>query len=75
MKTMKASEFKAICLRVMDEVAATGEGVIVTKNGKPVSRLEPYRRPPQTLFGCSRGAIDVVGDIVAPIEVEWEAAR
>ena len=33
MQTIKASEFKAKCLRLMDEVNHTGEGIIITKNG------------------------------------------
>ena len=37
MKTMSASEFKAKCLKIMDEVAASGEPVTITKNGKPVA--------------------------------------
>ncbi len=41
MKTIKASEFKATCLQLMDEVAKTGESVVITKNGKPVSLLVP----------------------------------
>jgi len=73
MKTMKASEFKAKCLRVMSEIAETGEPVVVTKNGKPVSRVEPYRRLPKTLFGAFAGAIEITGDLVAPVEVTWEA--
>lgn len=39
MRTMKASEFKAKCLQVLDEVQATGEPVLVTKRGKVVARL------------------------------------
>lgn len=41
MREMKAGEFKAKCLAVMDEVAATGEPVVVTKRGKPIVRLVP----------------------------------
>lgn len=41
MREMKAGEFKAKCLAVMDEVAATGEAVVITKRGKPVARLVP----------------------------------
>jgi antitoxin (DNA-binding transcriptional repressor) of toxin-antitoxin stability system len=40
MRTMKASEFKAKCLKVLDEVAATGEPVLVTKRGKVVAELK-----------------------------------
>jgi len=75
MKEMKASEFKAKCLQLMDEVAATGEPVVVTKNGRPVSRLEPYRQRPTTLFGSLAGAMILTADIVDPLDVEWEATR
>ena len=49
--TMKASEFKARCLRLMDEVAASGHEIIITKNGRQVSRLVPTVR--------SRGCLSV----------------
>lgn len=75
MRTMKASEFKAKCLKLMDEVAASGESIVVTKNGEPVSRLVPYRKPPGTLCGATRGRIEILGDIIEPIDVEWEADR
>ena len=35
-RIVKASEFKAKCLKLMDEVAATGDTITVTKNGRPV---------------------------------------
>jgi prevent-host-death family protein len=62
MRTMTAAEFKAKCLKVMDEVAETGEPVVVTKRGKPVARLVPdygathARRPLRELF---KGLIEV----------------
>ncbi len=74
-RTMKASEFKAKCLKLMDEVAASGGSIVITKNGEPVSRLVPYRRRPESLFGALRGSVRVTGDLVAPVEVEWEANR
>ena len=49
-RIMKASEFKAKCLKLMDEVADTGEEIVITKNGKPVSRLVPYRERPKSFF-------------------------
>jgi len=75
MKTMKASEFKSKCLRLMDEVADTGEPVIITKNGKPVSQLVPFRKKPDSLFGRLKGSISIKGDIVAPIEADWDAEK
>lgn len=72
-RTMKASEFKAKCLKLMDEVATSGNGIIITKNGRPISRLIPYREKPKSLFGIDRGRIRIFGDIIAPLKVEWEA--
>ena len=44
-RIFKASEFKAKCLKLMDEVAATGETIIVTKNGRPVVEVRAAVRP------------------------------
>ena len=74
MKTMKASEFKAKCLHLMDEVARTGKPIVITKNGKPVSRLVPYREKPPSLFGVMKGSLAVQGDIISPVEADWEVS-
>jgi len=72
-RTIKASEFKATCLKLMDEVAATGAEIVITKNGRPVSRLVPCQERPETLLGIDRGVLEILGDVVSPIDVEWEA--
>ena len=73
-RTIKASEFKAKCLRLMDEVAESGEEIVITKNGRPVSRLLPYREQPKMAFGRNRANIRILGDIVEPMPAEWFAA-
>ncbi len=73
MRTIKASEFKAKCLKIMDEVAETGEPVLITKNGVPVAELVSARRKPKVLFGSMKGSVTYIGNIVSPIDVEWEA--
>ena len=40
-RTIPAGEFKAKCLKLMDEVNETGMPIIITKRGRPVSRLVP----------------------------------
>lgn len=75
MHTIKASEFKAKCLALMDEVARTGEPVLVTKNGKPVAELRPHRPRPKSAFGVWKDRLVVKGDIISPIDVEWQALR
>lgn len=75
MEIIKASEFKAKCLQLMDKVAETGEAIVVTKNGKPVAQLAPLKKKPKTLFGMHKGKIEIVGDIVSPIDVTWDANK
>ena len=72
-RTVKASEFKATCLRLMDEVEVSGEEIVITKNGRPTARLVPYRKPPGAWFGADRDIIEIVGDIISPVEADWEA--
>ena len=36
-RMIKASEFKAKCLALMDEVERTGQSLVITKKGKPVA--------------------------------------
>ena len=72
-RTIKASEFKAKCLNLMNEAAESGAEYVVTKNGRPISRLVPYRGKPKSLFGSDRGRLEILGDIDEPLDVEWEA--
>jgi prevent-host-death family protein len=72
---IKASEFKAKCLALMDEVARTGAAVVITKNGKPVAELVPHRPRGQNARGILKDELFVTGDIISPIDVEWEALK
>ncbi len=73
MRTIKASEFKAKCLKLMDEVAETGEPLVITKNGEPIAQLSPVVKRPKSLWGAHKGLIEIKGDIISPIDVDWEA--
>jgi prevent-host-death family protein len=75
MSTMRASEFKAKCLALMDQVARTGETITITKNGKPIAELRPHRLPrAKSLIGLHKGRIEIRGDIVSPVDSGlWEA--
>ena len=48
-RTIKASEFKAKCLALLDDVAEKRETLIVTKRGKPVARIVPAEDSPSLL--------------------------
>jgi len=76
MQVIQASKFKAQCLALMDEVAATGEGILITKNGKPVAELRSPAGPrPKSPFGLHKGLIKITGDIMSPVDVEWDAMK
>jgi prevent-host-death family protein len=63
-----AAEFKANCLRLMDEVAQQRRPIIITKRGKPVAKLVPVDKEAVELFGRMAGSIKICGDIIGPIE-------
>ena len=69
-RTMPAGRFKAECLAVLDEVAATGETVVVTKRGRPVAQVVAVA-PPRGLAGSIRRQ----RDLVSPIGAAWDAER
>ena len=66
-KQMAAGEFKAKCLRLIDEVNETGEEIVITKRGKPKAKLIPFRLPKKDpFFGRLKGLIKIHGDLVEP---------
>jgi prevent-host-death family protein len=67
MKQMRASAFKARCLKVMNEIQATGEPVIVTKRGKPVVKVVPIKQENDDIFGFMADKGKIIGDIESPV--------
>lgn len=74
-KTVKAGEFKAKCLKLMDQVLLTGEGITVTKRGTPIVHITPAKKTRTTLFGAHQDIIEIKGDIMAPIDMPWDAEQ
>jgi prevent-host-death family protein len=74
-RTIKASEFKAKCLALMDEVARTGKTMVITKNGKPIAELGPHQPKTRNARGILKGELIINGDIISPLDVEWEALK
>lgn len=69
---MAAGEFKARCLAVLDEVAASKREVVITKRGRPVAKIVPLAASE----GVPRkGLIVHQGDLVSPIGEAWDAER
>lgn len=71
---INAAEFKAKCLKLIDEVAATHEPLVITKRGKPVAKLVPIEEEGQKpLFGYMKGTVTILGDIVEVPHEPWAA--
>ncbi len=76
MRTMTATEFKAKCLAILDEVRSSGERLTILKRGQPVAELGPVTQDhnayPQDGL---RDTVVVRGDIVSPAvpEEHWES--
>ncbi len=69
-RTISATQFKARCLALLDEVADSGRPLVVTKRGKPVARIEPARRPPSL-----RGSVTYLvsdDELIAPLWGDWD---
>ena len=75
MKTVPAAEFKAHCLSLLEKVRKTSQAIVVTKHGKPVACVQPYIPPRCGRRHLLRGSVLFEGDLVSPIDVEWEAGR
>ena len=68
-----AGRFKNVCLKLLDEVAATRTPIVITKRGKPVAQLVPYVAPDQV--GSLAGSIlRETGDPYGTGE-HWDADR
>jgi len=71
MRTIPAGRFKAECLALLDEVASTGESLVVTKRGRPVARLVAVE-PAPTLLGSVRFEVGD-GELIEPLDEPWHA--
>jgi prevent-host-death family protein len=72
--TIPAGEFKAKCLKLLDEVAEKRETLVITKHGKPVAQLVPMPAR-ENIVGSMKGSVLWMGDIISPIDVEWDAMK
>jgi prevent-host-death family protein len=70
---LPATEFKAKCLAYLDQVAQTHASITLTKHGRPVARLVPVDEAEPVIFGRLAGTVQVLGDIVNPLDETWEA--
>lgn len=77
-RTIGAAEFKAHCLRILDEVERSGEPITITKRGKPVAEVTPVaKKERKSIIGCMKGSVLKYERPFDPAvdPDEWEANR
>ena len=79
-KTVAAAEFKATCLRLIDEMNEDGQPITITKRGKPVAVLTPVTEKAvekKGIVGLMKGSVLRYDDPFAPAldPGEWEAMK
>lgn len=67
-----AAKFKEQCLALLDRLPP--EGIVITKHGKKLARLVPYREENGDLIGSLRDKIQIYGDLTST-GVDWEATN
>jgi len=68
MKSVAITDFKAQCLGLLEDVARTGEPLVITKRGKPLARVVPSGRSEARYLQQSlRGSVTILGDVIEPV--------
>ncbi|HVH44398.1 MAG TPA: type II toxin-antitoxin system Phd/YefM family antitoxin [Labilithrix sp.] len=78
MKSVAITDFKAHCLALLEDVARTGEPLLITKRGKPLTRVVPSGELAGRYSQSSlAGTVTIQGDIVEPVlpASAWDAVR
>ena len=72
-KSIPASQFKARCLAILDEVKETKIPLIVTKRGKPVVKLVPVDGGEDQVSLLGSVSYKSESDLIDPVSEAWEA--
>lgn len=70
MQRINASKFKEQCLGLLDSLSA--EGIVITKRGKPVAKVNPIGSSSAALIGAMKGKLKIKGDILTT-DSRWDA--
>lgn len=69
---ISASQFKARCLALLDDVAEGGSELVVTKRGRPVAKVVPVEKDASLRRSVTYNVSDK--ELIAPIDVAWDSA-
>ena len=77
MQTVSKSQFKAQALEYLREVERKKQPLVITHAGKPVAKVIPYKdkSDQEAILKSLKGTVTYHGDIVEPLDVEWDALK
>lgn len=75
-RVVSATEFKAKCLAILDEIEERGLPVTITRRGRPVAVLGPAKKKAwKSPANSWAGRAEIVGDIVNGDPDLWDVTR
>src|SRR5437867_9426549 len=76
-RIVSATELKATCLALLDEVDDRSDTITVAKRSRPVASLQPVEKKPwKSPRGAWTGKVEIVADIVTFLTSHlWDAVR
>jgi prevent-host-death family protein len=75
-RLVSATEFKAKCLALLDEMEQGGEAITITRRGRPVAVLAPpKKRAWKSPANSWAGRMTIVGDIMADTSEMWDVVN
>ena len=69
------SQFKSHCLEILSNLNKSKSSIIITKRNKPIATVSPFSRKKDSLFGMLKDKAEIKGDIISPVDEEWEASK
>jgi len=75
-RQIPVTQFKAQCLRLLDQVSKSEKPLVITKRGKPLAKVTRAVKDTRPLMGRMKGTSEEVGDIVYfDTSADWECLR
>ena len=69
------SDFKSHCLEILSNLEKTQSSIIITKRNRPIATVSAFSKSTPSIFGIFRDQIEIKGDIISPMDDEWEADK
>lgn len=72
-KMVPAAEYEANAIEFIEEIERTGERLTITRPGQPELTVTARVKEPKPLvLGALKDVTTICGDIVAPLEPDWD---